>query len=598
MADEHIVGIVDVPGHIDFVRNMVSGAQGVDVVILVVAADDGVMPQTREHLDILTLLGVRYGLVALTKIDLIDGAMRGMAREDVRVLLHGTFLENAPICPISNITGEGFEGFFAALNGVVHSCQPRPVTGLFRMWVERAFSRKGFGNIVSGIPALGTVNLGDHLNLTGRTGNLSGRVRRLEVYGQDAAQGRAGECVAINLTDVDLEHLERGHVLYAGDPTAPLTMFEAQMRLLPGAAQALKSHAQVHLHVGTAHVMARVVLLEDAQLAPGQESLVQIKLDRPLGVAAGERFVVRATQGGSADGHATTIGGGRVIGTSNTRLRGRRPEAIQGLVQRQTALDDPLAWCELHIREAAGPISATELASRAQAPLEDVRALIQKLCATGKIIEMSPSVLVHRQVIDDVGRRVVETLRAFHEANPNRLGMTDADLAKALPVDPGVLQLARKMLGASRAIDATGPVVALPGRQTALSAQDEGLRGSLEAHIRAAGLAAPTIDEVAAALKEKPAKVRALIRVLADEGTVVMLDDKVVIHREAVEQGKQAALRLFAQQGAFTTPQFRDAVGVSRKHIIPLLDYLDRARFTVRNESRRTPGSLAKTEKS
>jgi selenocysteine-specific elongation factor len=326
--------------------------------------------------------------------------------------------------------------------------------------------------------------------------------------------------------------------------------------------------------------------------------LVQFHLDHALALAPGERFVIRSTMPGSADGHATTIGGGRIIGTSNRRQRPRCPEVIQGLQQHYASLDDPEAWFELHLLDAAGPISVDEVRRSAHVPPVEAMSLARKLVSAGKAIELAPLRLVHKKAIDDLANRILDALAKFHDANPNRLGMTEDDLAKSLNVDPQVRQLAFKMLSENKAIVAAGSVVALPGRHSSLSPQDAALCARLEERTRQAGLSAPTIDELAVAFGEKPARVRALLRVLADQGAVAMLDSEVVMHREGVELGKQAALRLFAAHGSFTTPEFRDAAGVSRKHIIPLLDYLDKIRFTVRSESRRTPGSLARAPKS
>ena len=230
MSDERIVGIVDVPGHVDFIRNMVAGAHGVDVVIFVVAADDGVMPQTREHLDILTLMGVRRGIVALTKIDMVDADLRELVTEEVGEFVKGTFLEAAPICPISNVTGEGYEGLFEELNKAVAACEQREVTGLFRLWIERVFTIRGFGTVVSGVASSGEVRVGDRLAVV--PGGGAGRVRCLEVYGQEADLGRAGECVALNLTDVGQDNLARGLVVCQGDALQPVSMVEAELRLL------------------------------------------------------------------------------------------------------------------------------------------------------------------------------------------------------------------------------------------------------------------------------------------------------------------------------------------------------------------------------
>jgi selenocysteine-specific elongation factor len=592
MRDERIVGIVDVPGHVDFIRNMVAGAHGIDVVILVVAADDGVMPQTREHLDILTLMGIRRGIVALTKIDLVDADLRRMVEEDVRAFVRGTFLERAPICGISNVTGEGFEGFFAALDQAVAACEPHPSTGLFRLWIERAFAIRGFGTVLSGVPTSGEVHLEDRLTIL--PGGLEARVRRLEVYGEETDVARAGECVAVNLAGVESEIIETGMVACAGDAFEPVTVAEAELRILPYVPHAMKDYLEVHLHVGTARATARVAILDAKSITPGERRMVQLRLDRPLAVAPGDRFVVRAGMAGLADGRITTLGGGRILGTSNRRLRRNRPEVLQALADRREALDDPAAWCALHLKESGDALGLEGLARRALAPVEEVRPIVERLRGEGAVVAASGARFVHRDVVDSAAGRLREALEAFHSANPRRAGIAPADLLQEVGVAPAVFDLALERLVAEGAAVRSGEVVALAGRGPRLSPQDEALSGRVELVLREGGLAPPGLAEIAEALGAPPERVAAMIRLLADEGRVVQLNDKVVMHREAVEAARRAVLALFARKASFETTEFRDALGVSRKFAVPLLDYFDTVRLTVRTGSRRMPGAEAR----
>ena len=602
MRDERIVGIVDVPGHVDFIRNMVAGAHGIDVVILVVAADDGVMPQTREHLDILTLMGIRRGIVALTKIDLVDADLRRIAEEDVRAFVRGTFLEDAPICGISNVTGEGFEGFFAALDQAVAACEPHPSAGLFRLWIERAFAIRGFGTVLSGVPTSGEVHLEDRLTIL--PGGLEARVRRLEVYGEETETARAGECVAINLAGVESEIIETGMVACAGDAFEPVTVVEADLGVLPHVPHPLKDYLEVHLHIGTARATARIAILDDKTVPPGERPvglagrrggrMVQLRLDRPLAVAPGDRFVVRAGMAGLADGRITTLGGGRILGTSNHRLRRNRPDVLQALADRRDALDDPAAWCAVCLKESGDALDSGDLARRALAPVEEVRPIVERLRGEGAVVAASGARFVHRDVVNAAAGRLREALEAFHSANPRRAGVAPADLVQEVGVAPAVFELALERLVAEGAAVRSGEVVALAGRGPRLSSQDEALSGRVELVLREGGLAPPGPAEIAEALGAPPERVAAMIRLLADEGHVVPLNEKVVMHREAVESARRAVLALFARKAGFETTEFRDALGVSRKFAVPLLDYFDTVRLTVRTGSRRTPGAEAR----
>src|SRR5512140_2477584 len=384
LADDRIVGVVDVPGHVDFIRNMVAGAHGVDVVIFVVAADDGIMPQTHEHLNILTLMGLRHGLVALTKIDLVEAERRAGVIEDLRRLLTGTFLANAPICPLSNITGEGFEGFFDALNQVVGACGERSTSGVFRMWVEDVFTIRGAGTVITGIPNRGAVRVQDALQLLPE--GKAGRVRRMQVYGEDSAEARAGEGVALNIPELDHEQVRRG-MLLCGAEMPGVSLAEAELRLLGSVKGAFKDLSEAQFHVGTAAVPATVALLERPEMTAGSTQLVQMRWNGPLAVMPGERFVLRANVAGQGQSGLLTIGGGRILATSNTRLRRRKSASLAWLERRREALDDPLRWCELILNEGRQVMSARQLEAPCFAREDEIHPFLLQLQRDGKAVQ-------------------------------------------------------------------------------------------------------------------------------------------------------------------------------------------------------------------
>jgi len=592
MADERIVGIIDVPGHVDFIRNMAAGAHGIDVVVLVVAADDGIMPQTREHLDILTLMGVRNGLVAVTKIDLVDPELRGLVVEEIGEFVQGTFLEGAAVCPISNVTGAGFDGFFAALNAAVDACEAREQIGTFRLWIERRFQIRGFGTVVSGIPSSGEVHVGDRLRLL--PDGATGRVRGMEVYGEDAEIGQAGECVAVNVADIDAALLGRGKVLCEPDACEPVTMVEAELCLLDSVPQSLRDYVEVHVHIGTAEAMANVALLEGQELIPGQSQLVQLRLREPLGIAAGERFAVRGSVAGLAGGRVTTIGGGRILGTSNVRLRRRRPWTLQMLAERRGALDSPKAWSALCLKEAGRPLSASELARRAQVPTPKLAPILEELKADGAVLELGTGALLHGDVLMRTQEAMVAAVIEFHDANPMRLGIEQAQLASQVGAQEPLVEKAVEGLLAAGKLERHGEVLGVPGRGASMSPEDRGLFERIEAALAEARLEPPLPESLAGRLAEPMERIEKMLRLLVDAGTVIRLDRKVAMHRDAVAAARQVLLDLFAKANTFETVQFRDALGVSRKYAVPLLDYFDTVKLTVRSGNRRRPGAEAR----
>jgi len=592
LADKRVVGVVDVPGHVDFIRNMVAGAHGIDVVIFVVAADDGIMPQTHEHLHILTLMGLRHGLVALTKIDLVDATRRDFVVQDLRRLLAETFLANAPIRPISNITGEGFDGFFDSLNEVVNACGDRECGGPFRLWVEDAFTIRGAGTVVTGIPTHGRVCPGDELHLL-PTG-LSGHVRKMQVYGEDATEGHAGECVALNIPELDHEAVRRGMVLCGRNLFDPVTMAEAELQILKSIPGKIEDYLEVQFHVGTASAAAHLAMLENTEMAGGQGQFVQLRLASPLPLVPGERFVVRANVPGSGAAGLTTIGGGQILGLSNTRLRRKKSWTLDLLAARREAVADPLRWCEQMVRESESSATIASLQKKCWSRVEEVSAALERLRAENRIVSAPGGGWIHCAVLQRIAANILAAVQNFHTANPQHAGVSREELQATLKSDPVFLDAAAETLLQSKQLERNGALLARAGWNARIPDRDRGLCDQIAAKLQLAGFAPPALEELAAALIETPQRISALAKLLAERGVIIRLDDRIWMHRDAVEAGKQAALNLFRRAPMFSTMDFRDALGVSRKFAVPLVDYLDKIRFTVRSGNNRTPGVEAK----
>jgi len=592
LADQRVVGVVDVPGHVDFIRNMVAGAHGIDVVIFVVAADDGIMPQTHEHLHILTLMGLRHGLVALTKTDLVDPGRRSFVIQDLRRLLTNTFLAAAPICPISNITGEGYEAFFDSLNQVVNTCEDRPCSGWFRMWVEDVFSIRGSGTVITGIPTHGRIKPGDRLHLLPI--GLPGRVRRMQVYGEDAIEGRAGECVAVNIPEIDHPAAQRGMLLCESNAAPMVTIAEAELRILDSVKTKVQDYIEAQLHVGTAAVPAHLAMLEQTEMTGGQKQMIQLRLKEPLPLAPGERFVIRANLAESVVAGLTTIGGGRILGVSNARLRRKKQWTIDLLAARREAIDDSERWCELVLREATSPAGLAELQQKCWMRAEETSGVVERLRAAGRAVPAPAGGWLHRDAVQKTAGEALAAIEAFHSANAQRTGISRGELLAALNINESLLDLALETLLQAKRVERSGSLLARAGWSTRLSDRDQRLCDQVAAKLEQARWAPPSLEELAVSLGEPLPRVAAMALLLTEQGVVVRLDERVWMHRDAVEAGKQTALRLLARAQSFSTMDFRDALGVSRKYAVPLVDYLDKIRFTVRSGNNRTPGVEAK----
>jgi selenocysteine-specific elongation factor len=434
LADKRVVGIVDVPGHVDFIRNMVAGAQGIDVVIFVVAADDGIMPQTHEHLHILTLMGLKHGVVALTKTDLVDAARREYVIQDLRRLLAETFLANAPICPISNLTGEGYDHFFDSLNQVVNACGERKRNGLFRMWVEDAFTIRGAGTVVTGIPTHGQIRPGEELYLL--PAGRSGHVRKMQVYGEDATEGNAGECVALNIPELDYETVRRGAVLCGSNHFEPVTMAEAELQILKAISAKIEDYLGVQFHIGTAAVSAHLAMLDETAMTGGEKQFVQLRFASPLPLVPGERFVVRANITGTGGSGLTTIGGGQILGLSNTRLRRKKQWTLDLLAARREAVADPLRWCEQMVRESEAPATVASLQKKCWSRPEEISTALEKLRMENRVVAVPGGGWLHREIVEKMAENILAATQIFHAANPQRAGISREELLATLKANP------------------------------------------------------------------------------------------------------------------------------------------------------------------
>lgn len=372
------VGIVDVPGHENFIKTMVAGASGIDGAIFVIAADDGVMPQTREHLDILTLLGVKYGIVALTKVDCVDQQRVGNVTTEIRNFLAGTFLEEAPILPVSGITGQGFDVFYEALQELVGTIEPKRTDGIFRLPVERTFSVKGYGTVVTGIPVAGTAKIGEAMTLFPQ--GTKGRIKAIQVYKRDSEIAMVGQCAALNVPQWDYKTIERGNVVTLGEYFQLQQWYLCKLRVLPHIKSPLKNGTEIKFHTGTSEIVATVYLLEESRATAGSDCLVQIRLNEPVVAAPCDRFILRTLS------PVQTIGGGMIVESLPKKLKRKHPRTIQDASDRAQAVLVEKDFAEYCIKTAeVFAVNETELSIRTKILPERLKAITAELLQQDKI---------------------------------------------------------------------------------------------------------------------------------------------------------------------------------------------------------------------
>ena len=565
-----VASFVDVPGHERFVRHMLAGAHGIDAVALVVAADESVMPQTREHFHICRLLGVPRGLVALTKCDLADPDVQGLAELEVRELVAGSFLEGRPVVRVSARTGEGLPALREALLALARESPPRASEGLLRLPVDRVFSMKGFGTVVTGTLVAGDLAVGEEVEAlpSGRRA----RVRGLQVHGEAVERAAAGTRTAVNLAG-DASEVLRGEVLARPSTLRPTSMIDAEIALLAGA-RALADGARVRVHAASAEILARVRLLGGDSLDPGSSGLAQLRLEDPAVVGLGDRLVLRSYS------PADTIGGAVVLDP----LAPRRRAADRPSVERLREAAGPLQAAEAMVSEA-GPagIEAPLLAARLTVPLDRLAA---ELSASPTLawLGQGPAVVISREALSRLGEAALGALTAFHHAQPLKAGMPREELrARAFAqAGPPVFERVLADLSAAEKVKLSPDAVALARHEVRLSAgEGEARELVLEAAV-AAGLSGVETPALAERVGKDAKLLERVGRVLVAERRLDRVGDGLLVHRDHLEALKARVRERWPPGSRIEVAGFKELTGLSRKYVIPLLEYLDREKVTRR----------------
>jgi len=579
LSDGTRVGIVDVPGHERFVKNMVAGATGIDAVVLVVAADDGVMPQTREHLEIMDLLGLRRGLVAMTKVDLVGTEMADLVEEEIRETTRGTFLEGASVHRLSSVTGEGVEAFRGALESLLRETAPRSAEGVFRMPIQRVFSAHGHGTVVTGIPLSGSIRIGDRLEIL--PPGVGGRVRGLQAYRETVETARAGHSTAVNLSDVDARDVRRGHVVVAPGFFRPTEMIEGRLRHLARHRRALRDRTEIRFHAGTAEAIGIVVLLDRPAIEPGEEGLVQVRLREPLVVAPGDRFIVRLAS------PLLTLGGGVVLRTSERRLK--RFKGLEDLTRAEKVLDDPGGRLEENLRRRGSlPIRGEDLARETVLAPEAARARLEALAGDGKARALRGDLWLHAEGWEAAIGKVRQALASTLARTPHRSLVDRLVVREGTRLSPEALDAVLEDLASKGEVSLVrGTKVRSESHVPRLSQAAEKASRAIPALLGAAPYSPPTPADLSKRLGAPPAAIAEALEHLADEETVVHAGPDLFVFPAAIESLKRAVAANIAAGGELDIPRLRDAIGTTRKYLIPLLEHLDDIGFTTRQGARR-----------
>ena len=571
------LGIVDVPGHEKFVKNMVAGATGIDIVAMVIAADEGVMPQTREHMEICTLLGIKHGLVVLTKTDLVDEEWRELVIEDVGDFVKGTFLERAPIVPVSSITGQGIPEFIKTLEELSARIPSRPPSSLFRLPVDRVFTMKGFGTVITGTLISGHVQVGDTVMLY--PSGITSKVRGIQVHNQSVTTAENGMRTAINFQGLEKAVANRGDVLSNPGALKPSYMVDVSFHYLNSNKKPIKNRARVRLHTGTSEVLGIIILIDREELLPGDTAIAQMRLDSPVAVIKDDRFVIRSYS------PVRTIGGGNVINPIPQKHRRFKSDVIEGL----TGLIDhqPEEIISYHVAESGYQgVTYSDLKIMTSLHEKQLQKMIQDLLSNQIIIlaDRENQTYIHRNSFDTFKTETSGYLNSYHKANPLKTGMSKEELKSKFPAALGTrpFNLMLNQMIKDKAVVSEDNVVRMASYKVSLGVDQADIKKKiLDAYLKN-GLTPPYFKELKTSFDIEASLAKDVLMLLMDEGMIVKVKEDLYFDAQAVKDLGKRLVDFLRNHGEISTPQFKEMTGVSRKYLIPLIEYFDAHNVTIR----------------
>ena len=565
------LGFVDVPGHERFVRNMLAGVGGIDLVLLVIAADESIKPQTREHFDILQLLGVQRGITVLTKSDAVDAETLDVVRLEVEEFLRGTFLEppKAPIIAVSSLTGAGLEDLQRAIGAAAVDVHPRDSRALARLPIDRVFTMKGFGTVVTGTLVAGTIHREEELEVfpTGR----KVRVRGVQVHGQTTSEAVAGQRTALNLVGASTDDLSRGMTLAPVATLAVTRRVDVRLSLLSSAPRPLKSRTRVHFHSNTMETAAEVAFHSVKQIAPGSQAFARLKLPESALLLPGDHYIIRQFS------PVVTIGGGIVLDAAPIPRMPGHEKFIQILAD-----GDSEAMLLARIaRRGHGGISLSQLIAETGWARGFVEDRIAQALKDGRVLRLG-ELFVDAAAMRRLQQSVVSSVEGFHRKNSLVGGIAREALREQVKASSAVFIASLDLLLREKKIEATGDIVRLPGHGVILKDEEAESKARIEEAFASAGLKVPALHEVIAGLKVDKARAQKIVTLLLRDKLLVKVSDELVFHGGALEALRRLIAAQKAKSPKMDVAKFKELTGVSRKYAIPLLEYLDRERVTKR----------------
>lgn len=571
------VGIVDVPGHERFVKNMVAGASGLDMVAMIIAADESIMPQTREHLEICCLLGLKHGLIVLTKKDLVEQEWLEMVMEDIKEFTADTFLENAPIIPVSSSTGEGMDLLIKTIDEISENIPEKTSSGLFRIPVDRVFTMKGFGTVITGTLVSGKISVGDSVMIYPR--KVSTKIRGIQVHNSPVESARAGMRTAINFQGLDLDEVNRGDVIALPETLKPSYLVDASFTYLKSNSRPLKNRSKIRFHTGTAELHGNLILLDTEQVEPGETAIVQIRLDTPLTCVKDDRFVIRS------ETPVRTVGGGVILNPIPKKHKRLKDDISEGLTS--ITVGDIEAGINFQIEQTGySGISFDDLKLMTNLSEKKLDAIMSKVLSDRNAIQVDKEnrIYIHEKTLNSFNEKVLSILANYHKSFPLKNGMPKEELKSKFPDFAGgkfFNHAILKLIKENRLIQHEN-VVHLPNHKVALQEDQKKIRENIIAIYQKNGLTPPTYKQMCEELNIDSQAAKDVLLLLVKEGLIIKVKDDLFFETSAIKNLEKQLVEFLIANEDISAPLFKDMTGVSRKYLIPLLEYFDSINLTIR----------------
>lgn len=569
--------IVDVPGHERFIRHMLAGAFGIDMVLFTIAADEGVMPQTREHMDIIELLGVDKGIVVITKKDMVDEEWLMMVEEEAREYADKSILKGCPIIAVSAVTGDGIQELLQTIEKVASEVEEKPVFGQARLPIDRVFSISGFGTVVTGTLWSGQINVGESLELMPVQRMV--KVRTLQVHNEKVSTAYAGQRVAVNLQGIDIQDIKRGYLLASSGYLEPSYRINARLRLLSSSPRTLKNWNRIRFHLGTDETLGRIVLLDRDELLPGDEAYAQIVMEKQVVAYKGDPFVIRYYS------PVNTIGGGTIIDPNAPRQKRFKEDVLNDLMVKE---EGSLYDLVLHELEAAGiePLTVQEIARRTGSSEASIEDEVQQLLDDEKIIDTSGKGTYYfsAQAVQAMGKTMTTTISEYLQKYPLRQGYPKEDMRSRWfnKLNPKVFTGLLKYFEDNGVLQSQNKLIILPNYAAHPGEKEKIIIAEIKHKFQENEFSPPAWEEIEAVKGLNEADLNEIISYLIDNGFLFKISDSIYFSVAAIEKGKELLTEYFSREKELSLATARDIFNTSRKYALPLLEYYDRIRFTRR----------------